>query len=96
MTHRENPVNPTPRPQRPKRTFFVSMRWRFMLPIVIIVTLVAMFGAYWLATSMTANFATTESNLLVQNAQAVNNRAVTLYERQRSEAQRVAFTQGIA
>ncbi|MEO1645529.1 MAG: cache domain-containing protein, partial [Chloroflexota bacterium] len=96
MTHRENPVNPTPRPQRTKRTFFLSMRWRFMLPIVIIVTLVAMFGAYWLATSMTANFATTESNLLVQNAQAVNNRAVTLYERQRSEAQRVAFTQGIA
>lgn len=79
-----------------RKPLFISMRWRAILPFAIIVTLVAMLGAYLLASRMTSGFAVSEDTVLIQSSQAVVNRSVTLYERQRSEAQRVAFTEGIA
>lgn len=81
---------------RPRKPLFISMRWRFILPLAIVITIIAMIGAYILATRMANNFEISEDNVLIQSSQAVANRAVTLYDQQRSEAQRVAFTQGIA
>ena len=81
---------------RPRKPLFISMRWRFILPLAMVVTIIAMIGAYILASRMANNFEVSEDNVLIQSSQAVANRSVTLYERQRSEAQRVAFTQGIA
>ena len=81
---------------RPRKPLFISMRWRFILPLAMVVTIIAMIGAYILASHMANNFEISEDNVLIQSSQAVANRSVTLYERQRSEAQRVAFTQGIA
>lgn len=79
-----------------RNPFFVSMRWRFILPLAMIVTIIAMVGAYILANQMASSFEVSEDNLLIQSSQAVANRSVSIYERQRAEAQRVAFTQGIA
>ncbi len=81
---------------RPRKPLFISMRWRFILPLAMVITIIAMIGAYILASRMASNFEISEDNVLIQSSQAVANRSVTLYERQRSEAQRVAFTQGIA
>ena len=81
---------------RPRKPLFISMRWRFILPLAMVITIIAMIGAYILASRMASNFEISENNVLIQSSQAVANRSVTLYERQRSEAQRVAFTQGIA
>ncbi|MGJ3238394.1 MAG: ATP-binding protein [Anaerolineae bacterium] len=82
--------------QAHKKHLFISMRWRFILPLVIVVTVGAMISAYWLASQMTQGFQMSENTVLIQSSQAVANRAGTLYTRQRAEAQRVAFTQGIA
>src|SRR5690606_34894950 len=81
---------------RPRKPLFISMRWRFIVPLAMVITIIAMIGAYVLATRMASNFEISEDNVLIQSSQAVANRSVTLYERQRAEAQRVAFTQGIA
>lgn len=79
-----------------RKPIFISMRWRFILPLAIIITIVAMIGAYILASRMASGFEVSEDNVLIQSSQAVANRAVSLYDRQRSEAQRVAFTRGVA
>ncbi len=81
---------------RTRKPIFISMRWRFILPLAIIITIVAMIGAYILASRMASNFEVSEDNVLIQSSQAVANRAVSLYDRQRSEAQRVAFTRRVA
>lgn len=82
--------------RRKKSPLFISMRWRFILPLALILSIIAMGATYFLATRMTNNFALAEQNILAQSSQAVNNRAVSLYTRQRAEAQRVAYTTGIA
>jgi PAS domain S-box-containing protein len=79
-----------------RKPLFISLRWRFITPLAIVIALVAMLGAYFLASNMADNFAVSEENVLVQSSQAIANRAVSLYQRQRSEAQRVAFSEGIA
>ncbi|MEO1291139.1 MAG: hypothetical protein AAFV93_25680, partial [Chloroflexota bacterium] len=80
---------------RQRKPIFISIRWRFILPLAIIITIIAMFGAYYLASQMASGFEVSEENILVQSSQSVANRLVTTFERQRAEAQRVAFTRGI-
>lgn len=81
---------------RNRKPLFISLRWRFITPIALVIALIASVGAYLLASNMASSFAVSEENLLVQTSQAVANRAASLYQRQRSEAQRVAFTTGVA
>lgn len=64
--------------------------------MTIVVLLVAMPGAYFLAQNLGGNFATAEVNLLLQGSTSVLNRASELYQEQRTEARRVAFTGGVA
>lgn len=77
------------------QTRFVSLRWRLMLPIFVIVLVVAMAGAYALGSSLTANMNGPQTNLLLQNSRAIAARATELYEQSRLEAQRIAFTSGV-
>ncbi|MGB7338447.1 MAG: ATP-binding protein [Phototrophicaceae bacterium] len=81
---------------RIRKPIFISIRWRFILPLALVITLIAMIGTYILAARVADGFAVSEDNLLIQSSQTIANRSITLYDRQRSEAQRVAFTQGIA
>jgi len=81
---------------RRRKPIFISMRWRFIFPLAMVITIIAMIGAYILANNMARNFEVSDENVLIQSSHSVANRAVTLYDRQRSEAQRVAFTEGIA
>lgn len=75
---------------------FISLRWRLVLPIVIVLLVVSMIGAFTLGKNLTAAADAPQRNLLVQLGQAVRNRANDLYEQSRLEAQRVAFTRGVA
>jgi signal transduction histidine kinase len=82
--------------QSRRRVRFLSIRWRYAFPLALVVLLVAMFGAYFIAGRMAGGVSASEENVLLQSAQAVGNRSVDLYQRQRNEAQRIAFTVGIA
>jgi signal transduction histidine kinase len=74
---------------------FVSLRWRMTFPLAMIIMLVAMVGAYMLASRMASGFSISEDNMLLQSSQAIANRTVEEYTRLRSEAQRVAYTVGV-
>jgi len=75
---------------------YLSLRWRFIAPLALVVMAVAMLGTYAIANRLVDNFAISEENLLIQSSQSVANRAGEIYERQRTEALRVAFTQGLS
>lgn len=75
---------------------FISLRWRTLLPVALVAALAAMVGAFWLANQMTEPMAEPQTNVLIQSSSALNSGAALLYDRLRAEAQRLAFTQGMA
>lgn len=75
---------------------FISLRWRLLLPVALVTTLVAMLGAFWLAGQMNEPLAAPQANLLMQSSNAVSTGAAERYEYLRAEAQRLAFTHGVA
>lgn len=74
---------------------FLSLRWRSIWPVTLVVTVVAMVGAYFLANNLSRGVADVDENILLQNAQTAAEMTVDFYERQRTETQRVAYTIGI-
>jgi len=74
---------------------FISIRWRLIMPLTVVVMIVAMIGAYIVARSLSGGFVISENNVLLQSARSAAERSVELYTRHRNEAQRIAFTQGI-
>ncbi|MDQ7027506.1 MAG: ATP-binding protein [Anaerolineae bacterium] len=74
---------------------FISLRWRMTFPLALLIMLMAMIGAYMVASRLASGFSISEENVLLQSSQAIANRNVEEYTRLRSEAQRVAFTVGI-
>lgn len=75
---------------------YISLRWRLMLPIFVALLIAVMAGAYALGQSLTQAAAAPQTNLLVQTGDGLRSRANDLYEQMRLEAQRVAFTRGVA
>lgn len=82
-------------PITPKKPRFISLRWRFTLPLFIILLVMAMAGTYILSSRLGGGMAIPQQNLLLQSSNAIAERTTGLYERLRAEAQRVAFTAGI-
>ena len=81
-----------PTPVAPR---FISLRWRFLFPLTLVVLVLAMVGAYALARIQGGGIGEAERNILYESSRAVASRSIELFERQRAEAQRVAFTIGI-
>ena len=75
---------------------FISLRWRLLFPVMLVLLIAAMLGAYMVSRNLTADMDLTESNVLQQSSQAVTQRSVDLFVRLRNEAQRLTFTSGIA
>lgn len=75
---------------------FVSLRWRLLSPLFVGVLLVAMAGAYLVARNLSGGWEVSQINVLLQSSRAVSDRSTTLYNLHRQEAQRVAFTIGVA
>ncbi|MCB9457279.1 MAG: PAS domain S-box protein [Anaerolineaceae bacterium] len=74
---------------------FISLRWRFILPFFAVILILAMIGAYVLA-SNGGGVAIPQQNLLLQSSRATSERMTMLYEWLRAEAQRAAFTNHIS
>lgn len=89
-------ANPKPtRKPRKRHPGFLSLRWRFMPPLVIVVMLVAMLGAYVLALNLAGGLEVSQVNVLLQSSRTITDRTSQLYGTHRLEAQRVAFTIGV-
>ncbi|MBZ0279962.1 MAG: PAS domain-containing protein [Anaerolineae bacterium] len=79
-----------------KKTRFISLRWRFTVPLFAVILTAAMVGSYFLGARVSGTMDTPQVNLLLQSSRAINQRAAELYAQTRTEAQRLAFTQGVA
>jgi signal transduction histidine kinase len=86
-------TTPTASTQSPR---FVSLRWRFTLPLAVVLIIAATIGGYLLANSLSVNLEIPQINLLLESSRAISERAAQLYERQRDEAERIAYTTGVA
>lgn len=75
---------------------FISLRWRLLLPVFIAILIAGMSGAYAIGKNLNTATAPPQTNLLLQVSDAMRTRSVQLYEQSRMEAQRVAFTSGVA
>ncbi|MBI1281292.1 MAG: PAS domain-containing protein [Anaerolineaceae bacterium] len=75
---------------------YISLRWRLVLPLFIATIIAVMAGAYALGQRLTQAAGAPQINLLVQTGDGLRNRSNELYEQMRLEAQRVAFTRGVA
>src|SRR5258705_2564334 len=80
----------------PTQPHYISLRWRLMLPIFAALLITVMAGAYALGQSLMQAAAAPQTNLLIQTEAALRNRSNDLYEQMRLEAERVAFTRGVA
>jgi len=77
------------------KTRFVSLRWRFLLPVFAVALVAAMGGAYLLGNRMTGQMEIPQLNILLESSRAISERAAALYARDRAEAERIAFTGGV-
>jgi signal transduction histidine kinase len=75
---------------------FISMRWRFMTPMFFVVLTVAMVGAFLVARNISGGLQVSQTNVLMESTRSVVDRAAQLYGEHVREAQRVAFTRGVA
>ena len=87
-------VNPSTLPQSKSRSRFISLRWRVLLPIALVVTLIASVGAYLLASRSGEGVNSFEQNFVLQHTATIQQELNESYLAHRSEARRVAFTVG--
>lgn len=78
------------------QTRFISLQWRFLLPLFAIMLVVAMTGAYFAARQLSLAAQPQQANLVLQSSQALSQQIADLYQHSLQEAQRIAFTSGIA
>ena len=86
----------TPPTPQTNTVWYVSWRWRIVLPLFAALLLVTMGSAYAVTVGFGRGMSISQDNLLLENVRGLTNRANTLYQRQRQEAQRLAFTVGVS
>lgn len=74
---------------------FVSIRWKILLPLSIVMLVITMLGAYSAASGLGLGVEVSQTNILLASSRSAADRMAELYERQRSEAQRIAYTAGV-
>jgi two-component system sensor histidine kinase ResE len=83
--------DPTGRPWR-----FVSLRWRAIGPLALVVTALAMAGAYVISGAAAQGVRSREVDHLLVTSRAVADRMGDIGTAQRREVTRIAYTQGVA
>ena len=73
---------------------FLSLRWRFFLPIYVIVLVIVSTGAYLLARE--TGDEPSGANILQQSRRSIEQQAVTLYQNQQHTAQSLVTMNGMA
>ncbi len=74
---------------------FISLRWRFLLPLFVVVLAGAMAGAYFLGGRLTGSMEVPQVNMLLESTRAISASAADLYQRDRGDAQAFAYTRGL-
>lgn len=75
---------------------FVSLHWRMFSPMFLVLLLVSIIAAYLIGSNLSGSTDEAQTRLLAQSSQALNARTTELYEQLRTEAERIAFTEGIS
>ncbi|MEP7289826.1 MAG: ATP-binding protein [Chloroflexota bacterium] len=81
-------------PERPQN--FRSLRWKLVLPLLVITVIVAMLTTYVITDAVARGVRDSQINQLLIGARAVSERAAALGTTQQREANRIAFTQHVA
>lgn len=91
-------LQPSPQPSRALRRArsFVSLRWRLIAPLALIVLLSAMLSAYLVGNTITAHLAAGQDARVLRAARAVTDRLSAISADQQREALRIAYTAGVA
>ena len=71
---------------------YISLRWRLFLPTFALVLILAMVSAYGVARSLPSGAEMSRVNVLLNNGRLISERAAVIFERQRSEGERLAAT----
>jgi PAS domain S-box-containing protein len=83
-------------PKRPQTARFFSLRWRIVFPLMLITLVAAMAAGYTLGSQLSDDAALSADSVLLQSVESLNVRAVELFRRHRSEAQRIAYSAVVA
>jgi signal transduction histidine kinase len=78
-----------------KKPLYIPLRWKVTLPVFGLVLVMAMAGAYVVANQLSSGLDVSQTNILLESSRAISERAAALYERQRADAQAIAFTVGV-
>jgi two-component system, OmpR family, phosphate regulon sensor histidine kinase PhoR len=78
-----------------RQPWFISWRWRIVVPMTAAVMLVAMLGAYFVAVRASDGLRILQDDILLESVRGVVSRTDAFYERHYQEAQRMAFTVGV-
>lgn len=82
-------------PSPPRAPVFVPLRYKLIVPLLAFILVLASAGAFIIARRLSDGLVISQERLLLQTGQSVFERSSVLYDVQRLEAQRVAFTVGV-
>lgn len=83
-------------PKQPKNSqHFLSLRWRLLFPITVVVLLVMTVGAYFISDSLTKTYDDDDTQDLLMNSQLVAEEAQRIGIHHRTEIFRIANTGGV-
>ncbi len=78
-----------------RKLWFISWRWRIVVPMTAAMMLVAMLGAYFVAVRASDGLRILQDDILLESVRGLVDRTDAFYQRQYQEAQRIAFTVGV-
>lgn len=81
--------------QPPRSRRFISLRWQVLIPILMALLLVLMFGAYGISYNLLSAETQDDRTLITEAGRAVAENAIGVGRLQRTEVDRIAFTQGV-
>lgn len=74
---------------------FVSLRWRVLAPILLVLMVALMLSAYGLAYAVTADENTTSEPDVLASRERIAKEALSMGQKMRTEVDRIAFTQDV-
>lgn len=78
-----------------ERQRFISLRWRFIVPLYVMILLIVAPGAYLVATNAGAESSIAPANIAAQSRRTIIQQSATIYETQRRAAQSAAIVSGL-
>jgi PAS domain S-box-containing protein len=81
---------------RVRSWYFLSLRWKTLLPLLVVSLLVSMTGAYVVSDAVARSVRQEESDRLLRTSRAISDRMAGVGVLHQREITRIAYTQGVA